>query len=50
MILTAEALLEENPDQMVEDIKGSFEANSCRCTGYEQIIESVLTAAELRRQ
>ena len=48
MILTAKALLDENPNPTVEDIKDAFEGNLCRCTGYEQIIESVLRAAELR--
>jgi len=49
MILTTKALLDENPDPTVEDIKDAFEGNLCRCTGYEQIIESVLRAAEMRR-
>ena len=48
MILTAKALLDENPGPTIEDIKDAFEGNLCRCTGYEQIIESVLRAAELR--
>ena len=48
MILTAKALLDENPNPTIEDIKDAFEGNLCRCTGYEQIIESVLRAAELR--
>lgn len=47
MMLTAKALLDENPDPAIEDIKNAFEGNLCRCTGYEQIIESVLRAAEL---
>ena len=48
MILTAKALLDENPSPTIADIKDAFEGNLCRCTGYEQIIESVLRAAELR--
>jgi aerobic-type carbon monoxide dehydrogenase small subunit (CoxS/CutS family) len=48
MILTAKALLDENPKPTVKEIKDQFEGNLCRCTGYEQIIESVLRAAELR--
>jgi aerobic-type carbon monoxide dehydrogenase small subunit (CoxS/CutS family) len=48
MILTAKALLDENPRPTVEEIKDQFEGNLCRCTGYEQIIASVLRAAELR--
>jgi carbon-monoxide dehydrogenase small subunit len=48
MILTAKALLDKNPKPTVQEIKDQFEGNLCRCTGYEQIIESVLRAAELR--
>jgi len=50
MMLTAKALLDENPDPAIEDIKSAFEGNLCRCTGYEQIIESVLRAAELTKK
>ena len=49
MILTAKALLDVNADPSVDDIKEALEGNLCRCTGYEQIIESVLRAAELLR-
>ena len=48
MVLTAKALLDKNPRPTVEEIKDQFEGNLCRCTGYEQIIESVQRAAELR--
>lgn len=48
MILTAKALLDENPNPTIEEVKDAFEGNLCRCTGYEQIVESVLRAAELR--
>ncbi len=49
MILTAKALLDENPNPTTEDIKDALVGNLCRCTGYEQIIESVLRAAELQK-
>jgi len=48
MILTTKALLDENADPTIEDIKEALEGNLCRCTGYEQIVDSVLRAAELR--
>jgi len=48
MILTTKALLDANPKPTIQEIKDQFEGNLCRCTGYEQIIESVLRAAELR--
>jgi carbon-monoxide dehydrogenase small subunit len=50
MILVTKELLDENPDPTVEDVKEAIEGNLCRCTGFEQIIESVLKAAELKRK
>ena len=49
MILSARALLDENPDPSEEDIKTALDGNICRCTGYRSIIQSVNRAAELRR-
>ena len=49
MILTTKALLDKNPDPSIEDIKNEFAGNLCRCTGYEQIIESVQRAAQIRK-
>jgi carbon-monoxide dehydrogenase small subunit len=41
MILSAKALLDENPVASEEDIKAAIAGNLCRCTGYVQIIESI---------
>ena len=49
MILSARALLDENPDPSEEDIKTALDGNICRCTGYLSIIRSIKRAAELRR-
>jgi carbon-monoxide dehydrogenase small subunit len=46
MILLAKSLLDENPDPSVEDIREYMDANICRCTGYQMIIESILEAAK----
>jgi carbon-monoxide dehydrogenase small subunit len=50
MILVAKSLLDENPDPTVEEIKDAIEGNLCRCTGFEQIIESISRAAELQKK
>lgn len=47
MILTACALLDENPDPTEEDIKVALDGNICRCTGYLSIIRSVKRATRL---
>jgi len=48
MILATKALLDENASPTLDDIKEALGGNLCRCTGYEQIIESVMRAAELK--
>ena len=50
MILTAYALLNENPDPTDEDIKACLSSNICRCTGYVSIIAAIKRAAYLMRQ
>ena len=47
MILTAKALLDENPNATREDIKEGLGGNLCRCTGYVKIIDAVEAAAEM---
>jgi aerobic carbon-monoxide dehydrogenase small subunit len=51
MILSARALLDENPDPSEPEIREALLGNLCRCTGYAQIVEAVREAgARLRRQ
>ena len=48
-LLTAQALLEQNPSPSRDDIKTALAGNLCRCTGYIKIYEAVeLAAARLR--
>ncbi len=46
MILSAKALLDENPRPTVEEVKSAIAGNLCRCTGYTKIVESIMAAAE----
>jgi len=46
MILTAGALLAENPQPADGEIKKALEGNLCRCTGYNKIMEAVKLAAQ----
>jgi carbon-monoxide dehydrogenase small subunit len=45
MMLTAAALLQENPDPTELDIRWAISGNLCRCTGYQNIINAVQWAA-----
>ncbi|MGH8869822.1 MAG: (2Fe-2S)-binding protein [Actinomycetes bacterium] len=46
MLMSATFLLEQNPDPTEEEVRRGLAGNLCRCTGYEFIVDAVLTAAE----
>ena len=50
MLLSAKAVLDENPNPTEEEIRTGIEGNLCRCTGYNRIIEAIQTAAEKMRK
>ncbi len=51
MMLAAKALLARVPDPTEEDVRWALSGNLCRCTGYQNIVKSVLwAAAKLRSQ
>lgn len=45
MITRAHRLLQENPNPTEEDVRFGIAGNLCRCTGYQNIVKSVLAAA-----
>jgi aerobic carbon-monoxide dehydrogenase small subunit len=46
MMLAATALLQENPDPTEDEVRWALSGNLCRCTGYQNIVKSVLWAAK----
>jgi carbon-monoxide dehydrogenase small subunit len=48
MMLTAVALLEENPNPSEREIRWALSGNVCRCTGYQNIVKAVRHAAAVR--
>ncbi|MBM3237536.1 (2Fe-2S)-binding protein [Candidatus Poribacteria bacterium] len=50
MLLTAKALLDENPNPTEEQIRRYLAGNICRCTGYNKIVQAVTYAAQLLAQ
>ncbi len=49
MMMAAKALLAENPDPTEDEVRWALSGNLCRCTGYQNIVKSVLWAAEKLR-
>jgi aerobic carbon-monoxide dehydrogenase small subunit len=46
MIMSASALLKENPKPSETEVRHWLEGNLCRCTGYHNIVKAVMAAAE----
>ncbi|MBI2854560.1 MAG: (2Fe-2S)-binding protein [Chloroflexi bacterium] len=49
MLMTAKALLAENPDPSEDDVRQALAGNLCRCGNYKRITECVLAAAKTMR-
>ena len=49
-VVTAEALLRDNPDPTDDEIRVGLSGNVCRCTGYQGILVAVRSAADQRHQ
>jgi carbon-monoxide dehydrogenase small subunit len=46
MVMASTSLLAENPRPSEQEVREGLEGNFCRCTGYHNIVRSVLAAAE----
>lgn len=47
MVMSAKALLDENPKPTVTEIRKAISGNLCRCTGYQHIIDSIMAASRM---
>jgi aerobic-type carbon monoxide dehydrogenase small subunit (CoxS/CutS family) len=45
MIMTAKAILDEEPNPTEETVKKKMAGNLCRCTGYKKVVEAVTSAS-----
>ena len=50
LVISAKALLEENPNPTEEEARYYLAGNLCRCTGYDKIIKAVMDAAKTMRE
>jgi len=48
-LVTSQALLNNNPNPTEKEIASAIEGNLCRCTGYQQIVQSIQAAAAIHR-
>lgn len=46
MLLSAKALLDQNPGPTREEVKVAISGNLCRCTGYKKIIDAIMLASK----
>ena len=49
MVMTAVAFVQGNPDPSDAEVRHGLEGNLCRCTGYQNIVKSVLVGAKAMR-
>lgn len=49
-LMTIDAGVKENPDPTEDEAREMIAGNLCRCTGYQNIVKSVLRTAELTRE
>jgi carbon-monoxide dehydrogenase small subunit len=47
--MTMTAFLDENPSPGEDEVREALSGNLCRCTGYQNIVDAVLAAAERMR-
>ena len=49
IVLSAKALLDDNPSPTPHDVRHAIAGNICRCTGYDKIIDAIIAAARQAR-
>jgi carbon-monoxide dehydrogenase small subunit len=50
MVMSAKALLDENPAPTTTEIRKAISGNLCRCTGYQHIVDSIMAASKMIRK
>jgi aerobic-type carbon monoxide dehydrogenase small subunit (CoxS/CutS family) len=46
MVMSAKALLDENPAPTTLEVRKAISGNLCRCTGYQQIVDAIMAASK----
>jgi carbon-monoxide dehydrogenase small subunit len=45
MVMSAAALLKDNPKPSEQEVRAYLEGNICRCTGYHNIVKAIMAAS-----
>jgi len=46
-VISAKALLDQNPRPTVTEVRKAISGNLCRCTGYQHIVDSIMAASKM---
>ena len=49
MVISAKALLDKNPNPTLDETRRAISGNLCRCTGYKNIIDSIMAVPEIKK-
>jgi carbon-monoxide dehydrogenase small subunit len=49
ILMTMAAYLKENPQTSEQDVREALSGNLCRCTGYQNIVDAMMAAAQAMR-
>jgi carbon-monoxide dehydrogenase small subunit len=50
MVMSAKAFLDEHPKPTQTEVRKAISGNLCRCTGYQQIVDSIMAASKMMKR
>jgi carbon-monoxide dehydrogenase small subunit len=50
MVMSAKAYLDEHPTPTSTEVRKAISGNLCRCTGYQQIVDSIMAASKMMQK
>jgi carbon-monoxide dehydrogenase small subunit len=50
MVMSAKAFLDEHPKPTQTEVRKAVSGNLCRCTGYQQIVDSIMAASDMMQR
>jgi aerobic-type carbon monoxide dehydrogenase small subunit (CoxS/CutS family) len=50
MVMSAKAFLDEHPEPTETEVRKAISGNLCRCTGYQQIVDSIMAGSQMMKR